>query len=572
MSERKNIDKLFQEKFKDFEVAPSDDVWPYLENKLKEKKDRKVIPFWWKLSGIAAALLLGLILTKSLFDQKSRDIENGVVISVHEKPTGESQDSAGNAIVTQESAPSNVASENLKTDDHDLELVNKSRNRIANSENTNVAQPHKITSDSGLVSNVNKFDRNKAGESTNNRTNRQNGTHRNSDLQLVNNKNSDTPKTAVSKLGGQIVKSRQKTSGITSMQPAVAQKSLQKESGHLKATQKPDKDEAHPSTKNEMLRNLEMQNPNAKLTLQNQKQEVPASVKNSNPTTDSKPNPIAATEVLSPNKKTDSTAIATVVPNALEELLNEKENNWVTKGPQINRWQITSSVAPIYFGSTSGGSPIDTAFVGNSKDYKTNLSIRLGVNYAINKKLSIRTGVSNVTFDYNTNDVLISAGMERSSLGNINTTGQNQFLHFGTGRRAATENVAATSNLLTTDEFPSYLNQRMSYIEVPLELSYAVIDKKVGITIIGGVSTLFLNENQIVVVSDGLTSNLGEANNLNKTHFSTNIGLGVRYRFYKSFQVNFEPMFKYQINTFSNDAGNFKPYYFGLYTGLSYSF
>jgi len=56
MSERKNIDKLFQEKFKDFEAEPSAEMWPRIEAKLKEKKDRKIIPFWWKLSGVAAAL------------------------------------------------------------------------------------------------------------------------------------------------------------------------------------------------------------------------------------------------------------------------------------------------------------------------------------------------------------------------------------------------------------------------------------------------------------------------------------------------------------------------------------
>jgi hypothetical protein len=46
----------------------------------------------------------------------------------------------------------------------------------------------------------------------------------------------------------------------------------------------------------------------------------------------------------------------------------------------------------------------------------------------------------------------------------------------------------------------------------------------------------------------------------------------VRYRFLKSFNANLNPMFKYQFNTFSNDSGNFKPYLFGLYTGISYTF
>ena len=59
MSERKNINKLFQENFENFEVIPDEIVWENIEKKLDEKKKRRVIPFWWKLSGIAAALLIG---------------------------------------------------------------------------------------------------------------------------------------------------------------------------------------------------------------------------------------------------------------------------------------------------------------------------------------------------------------------------------------------------------------------------------------------------------------------------------------------------------------------------------
>ena len=45
MSDKKHIDRLFQEGFKDFEATPSDAVWKNLEAKLNEKKKkRRVIP------------------------------------------------------------------------------------------------------------------------------------------------------------------------------------------------------------------------------------------------------------------------------------------------------------------------------------------------------------------------------------------------------------------------------------------------------------------------------------------------------------------------------------------------
>jgi hypothetical protein len=115
--------------------------------------------------------------------------------------------------------------------------------------------------------------------------------------------------------------------------------------------------------------------------------------------------------------------------------------------------------------------------------------------------------------------------------------------------------------------------QKTGYIEVPLEMSYALVNKKFGVDIIGGVSTLFLNQNNVSVVSSqGLKTEVGQAENLNNVHFSTNVGLGFKYRFLDFFEANFEPMFKYQVNTFSKDAGNFKPYFIGLYTGISFSF
>ncbi len=116
------------------------------------------------------------------------------------------------------------------------------------------------------------------------------------------------------------------------------------------------------------------------------------------------------------------------------------------------------------------------------------------------------------------------------------------------------------------------IEQSMEYYEIPLELSYKVLNKKFGIDVIGGFSTLLLNNNNLMVVSDGFSAELGKANNLNSVHFSTNVGLGLRYRFWKSFQANFEPTFKYQLNTFSSNDGGFKPYFIGLYSGVSYRF
>ena len=46
----------------------------------------------------------------------------------------------------------------------------------------------------------------------------------------------------------------------------------------------------------------------------------------------------------------------------------------------------------------------------------------------------------------------------------------------------------------------------------------------------------------------------------------------LNYSVFKNFSARIEPTFKYQINTFSSDSGSFKPYLFGIYSGISYKF
>lgn len=75
MDERKNIERFFQEKFKNFEADPPEHIWERIDQSLSKKDtNRKVIPLWWKIAG-AAALLAGVLWTGNLF--LSPDIPSG---------------------------------------------------------------------------------------------------------------------------------------------------------------------------------------------------------------------------------------------------------------------------------------------------------------------------------------------------------------------------------------------------------------------------------------------------------------------------------------------------------------
>ena len=72
MSDKKHIDRLFQERFKDFEANPDPNVWNDIQSSLNaNKKRRRVIPLWWKISGVAALLILSFTIGNFIYNSNS---------------------------------------------------------------------------------------------------------------------------------------------------------------------------------------------------------------------------------------------------------------------------------------------------------------------------------------------------------------------------------------------------------------------------------------------------------------------------------------------------------------------
>lgn len=115
------------------------------------------------------------------------------------------------------------------------------------------------------------------------------------------------------------------------------------------------------------------------------------------------------------------------------------------------------------------------------------------------------------------------------------------------------------------------MRQNIDYLEIPLELKYSIVNKRIGVNIIGGVSTLVLNNNEVSIISGDFKTVIGEANNLNDLSFSTNIGVGLDYYLSRRLLFKLEPMLKYQLNPYTGNS-SFKPYYLGVYSGFSYRF
>jgi len=232
--------------------------------------------------------------------------------------------------------------------------------------------------------------------------------------------------------------------------------------------------------------------------------------------------------------------------------------------------------APIYYDNLGSGTSIDSQFENNASSGEISMSYGINLAYQITDKIMIRSGVSKVDLSYNTKNIAFTSAVGQAGLSRINYSDGN-VPNYSIENRT----VHQFSNLTASADFnraslasptAGYLNQKLGFIEVPLEIEYVIIDKKIGLNIIGGGSTLFLNDNMISLNATDFSTNLGEANNLNNISFSTNLGVGIDYNISPQFELNLEPIFKYQLNTFSKTTGNVNPYYFGVYSGFSFKF
>ena len=549
--EKKNIDRLFQEKFRDFEANPPEYMWDRIEEELNKKKKRRVIPIWWKLSGVAALFLIGLALWNLW--RMDADANSQRVVTAPEGTAPVRIDS-GSVAPPLTPAPGSLI-EGVAGSEKEIEKKAGSFNQAAGE--VQITEPYQKAVASEQKNTSNGVRNNAPGNRRNQSSPAIAGQDRNSVAGTTQSGNSEKlPKTA-----------GQKQVGVANTAGAIASgdRNLKSPSGNAA------------DNRSELQTEETVKNVNAQGQPDNRQQvaEVPGK-KNISPDNQAGPerilsvqNPEKAIAVQDASVKKDSVVVAAAEPNALEELLIEKEEKEkkVTSDAKLNRWQITSNVAPIYFSSASNGSPIDSRLEETSKSYKTSVSYGAGVQYALNKRLSVRSGVNALALEYATTDIFFMQTPNATPLRNVRTNLQGSLIQV-----ESDPGMVSMATSRGDKRYDGMLNQRIGYIEVPVEMSYQILQKRFGVALIGGFSTLFLNQNEVSIEGTGLNMTIGEANNLNPMHFSTNVGLGIKYDFLKSLQFKVEPIVKYQLNTFSNDSGNFRPFFLGIYTGLNYRF
>jgi hypothetical protein len=484
-----NIDQAFRDRLKDYQETPDERVWESISASLDKKKSKKrVIPIWWRLGGMAAALALlfylFLPLSTEVAEEQVTDTEQPEVI---EKPAATDQN----------------------------ELIESIQEQDA------LAGQDEINDEDGF------------------------------------NEGNDQRRPSAEK-------NIQKQKGTGVLAATEKRRETQSSGGQ---------DNINQAIITKDRRGNEVARQDSRLA---QNKAVPENITSER---GSDPNKKEVTEVVAGVTEAEQKAPLQEdkKKKSIFEAIEEQEEEVVAEN-NSNRWAVGPMVAPVYFNTLTEGSPIHSNFAANNKSGNVNLSYGVAVSYKVSKKLSLRSGVHRVDYGYDTNEIEFSSSLTASTSGLIDNIDYNEnsrtlVVESQTSRTARPGNAAEALEVnAPSPSREGRMVQDFGYLEIPVELQYTLVDRKLGINLIGGVSSLFLTENSVTLVSDNTSTSMGEANNINEVNFSTNFGLGMYYRLTPKMQLNLEPMFKYQLNTFSESAGNFQPFSVGVYSGLSFRF
>lgn len=260
-----------------------------------------------------------------------------------------------------------------------------------------------------------------------------------------------------------------------------------------------------------------------------------------------------------------------------EEIAQQQQQETTSKETEKSpRFALRPNVSPIYYSSMGGGSALDPKFSENKTKGNLTASYGIDVTYAVSKHFKLRSGINKVNLSYNTPDIAYLAAQSHIGIRALGAKDNlnNAVIVSTVSKKNLAEAVQNNAQKITMASAytEAELHQELSYIEIPVEFMYSLVDQRFGIQLIGGTSALVLNNDRINLTSAVETKNLGRAENVNSFSFTANFGMGFNYKLSEHLGFSVEPTFKYQLNGFRGETENFKPYYLGLYSGISFKF
>jgi hypothetical protein len=250
------------------------------------------------------------------------------------------------------------------------------------------------------------------------------------------------------------------------------------------------------------------------------------------------------------------------------ETKKEKEDKKLSKG---EKWALE-----VFAGVANSENYKNDKTLGNVNDSKQGSTYGVKTKYKINKKWAVGSGfkinelgqsVANISYVSTKNNAFLSSSdyfnvnPTTSSVPQITTSSGYVFVS------STTTNALKQNNIQSNNIESGKLDQSLRYIEMPLEVSYAVFSKNKA--------TINLNTGGFVgkLISNNMALNgnsIGENVNANDYVYGSTLSSTIQYRVYKKTNVFVEPAMNYYLNPLNNQS--FNQLQWGLNFGLNVSF
>ncbi|MCL1821421.1 MAG: PorT family protein [Prolixibacteraceae bacterium] len=268
------------------------------------------------------------------------------------------------------------------------------------------------------------------------------------------------------------------------------------------------------------------------------------------------------------------------------------------KNQDDEKWSVGMYVASAYASSSTSYKPDYLRSMSNTSGKTgTNTASGFSVRYGTSSKWKLESGFyysSTSNGSQNRLDLKSASVMYRDVNSDYGSGSQNFFnsvLNIENGEATINGNagviklsripqnsatVPQPEYMAMTSEFmlaEGEIIQQFNYVEVPLMARYALLSRRMGVELAGGISTNMLVGNHVYLNNSVGKERVGSVADLSFINFSGTAGLGFSFDLTQNLELSVEPRVSYNLNSLSkNDNISFKPWRAGLYAGVSYVF
>ncbi|CAA9199368.1 hypothetical protein FLA105534_02564 [Flavobacterium bizetiae] len=623
---KQNIEDIFSS-MEDFSSVPPLELWGEIEKKLDKPKKKKRVILWWSA---AACLLLGLLLPSVLHFTSNSGIKtiktdsqqnNSVVLDEQKNNSGTdstilNEKNKSEKIITEKE--SDVVNDNTSLKDKANQPQHSQKNQnqktaIAHTDSKNTNNTDGLNS----KTNTEKPNNNQAVAEKTFVTDPKNGFNSDSKHQMANaDKNvsnqTSTEKTNISgkaanpntkvqplsdkKFSNKALAEKAlapaKTNGFNSVAKSQMANADKKASDQILAEKTFSAGKVNPfnpSSKNQVSKSifdhqstsknnnaialnptLSNVNGNQKALYESQAKQNNAALSSEKQLANNQKSNSKFNDVLSKKDSAQLAELQNLEKGILPEDKKEKESkNRLAANDE--KWAVE-----VFAGVASSENYKNEKTLGNTNDSRQSNSYGVKTKYKINKKWAVASGlkinelgqsVANVSYISAKNNAFFSSSdyfnqSASAALSAPITANDNYVFVPNSTSDAFKQNNIENNNLKNGN-----LDQNLRYIEMPLEVSYAIFSMKrasINLNTGGFVGKLISNN----VALDG--NSIGQNVNANDYVYGSTLSSTLQYRVYKKTNVFVEPAMNYYINPLSNQS--FNQFQWGLNFGLNVSF